>query len=107
MDNLIANAIKYNPSGTTITVSISPIEQHLLSIKIEDDGVGMDNETLDKLFYRYYRGTNTSDSGSGTGLGMAITKQLVQLHGGSINVKSTVTKRDNRSNYSSSIIRKY
>ncbi|MEW5552801.1 HAMP domain-containing sensor histidine kinase [Peribacillus frigoritolerans] len=89
IDNLIANAIHYNPAGTTITVSISPIEQHLLIITIEDDGIGMDNETLDRLFQRYYRGTNTSDSGRGTGLGMAITKQLVHLHGGSINVKSS------------------
>lgn len=92
IDNLLANAIKHNPSGTTITVSISPIEQHLVTIIIEDDGIGMDNETLDKLFQRYYRGTNTSDSSSGTGLGMAITKQLVQLHGGSINVKSAPQK---------------
>lgn len=92
IDNLLANAIKHNPSGTTIKVSISPIEQHLITITIEDDGIGMNNETLDKLFQRYYRGTNTSDSGSGTGLGMAITKQLVQLHGGSINVKSTPQK---------------
>lgn len=92
IDNLLANAIKYNPPGTIITVSISPIDQHLIIITIEDNGIGMDNETLGKLFQRYYRGTNTSDPGSGTGLGMAITKQLVQLHGGSINVKSTLQK---------------
>lgn len=92
IDNLLANAVKYNPSGTMITVSISLIEQHLMTITIEDDGIGMDKETLNKLFQRYYRGTNTGDSGNGTGLGMAITKQLVQLHGGSINVKSTPQK---------------
>lgn len=89
VDNLLANAVKYNPPGTRITVSVSMIEQHLAIITIEDDGAGMDSETLDKLFQRYYRGTHTRDSGSGTGLGMAITKQLVQLHGGSINVKSS------------------
>lgn len=92
MDNLIANAVKYNPPGTTITVTITPIEDHLMIITIEDDGIGMDNETLGKLFHRYYRGTNTSESSSGTGLGMAITKQLVQLHEGSINVKSAPQK---------------
>ena len=48
----------------------------------------MDAETLSHLFQRFYRGTNTSDSGSGTGLGMAITKQLIELHNGSINVQS-------------------
>lgn len=92
IDNLIANAIKHNPPGTTITVSISMIEQHLVVIKIEDNGIGMNSETLDKLFQRYYRGTNTTESGSGTGLGLAITKQLVQLHNGSIQVKSTPNK---------------
>lgn len=92
IDNLIANAIKYNPPGTTITASVSLIEQHLIVVNIEDDGIGMNSETLDKLFQRYYRGTNTSDTGSGTGLGMAITKQLVQLHNGSIQVRSSPNK---------------
>lgn len=92
IDNLLANAVKYNPAGTKIIVTISLIEQHLMTITIEDDGIGMDKETLDKLFQRYYRGTNTSESSNGTGLGMAITKQLIQLHGGSINVKSAPQK---------------
>ncbi|WP_026672968.1 sensor histidine kinase [Alkalihalobacterium bogoriense] len=88
IDNLLANAINYNPSGTTIKVSIDIIEEHLMKITIEDDGIGMDIETLNKLFQRYYRGTNTNDTITGTGLGMTITKQLVQLHDGSIKVSS-------------------
>src|SRR5690606_8889093 len=90
VDNLIANAVKYNPSGTTITVALSTIEQHLFIVRIEDDGTGMDAKTLNKLFDRYYRGSNTLDSGNGSGLGMAITKQLIGLHGGSIKVTSEV-----------------
>lgn len=92
IDNLIANAIKYNPSGTEIKISITAIEQHLFIVLIEDDGVGMEKETLDKLFNRYYRGTNTEDVTSGTGLGLAITKQLVQLHDGSIHIDSVLEK---------------
>ncbi|AIY06770.1 histidine kinase [Planococcus sp. PAMC 21323] len=92
IDNLIANAIKYNPSGTEIKISITAIEQHLFIVLIEDDGVGMETETLDKLFNRYYRGTNTEDVTSGTGLGLAITKQLVQLHNGSIHIDSVLEK---------------
>ncbi|KIL51066.1 sensor histidine kinase [Jeotgalibacillus campisalis] len=88
MDNIISNAISYNPKGTTITISVSLIDKHLAVIVFEDDGVGMDHRTLDQLFERYYRGTNTSNSGNGSGLGMAITKQLVNLHNGTINVKS-------------------
>ncbi|MDX8045365.1 HAMP domain-containing sensor histidine kinase [Gracilibacillus sp. S3-1-1] len=88
MENLIANAIKYNPAGTIITISTEQIEQHLIVIKISDDGVGMDRETVQHLFTRYYRGTNTTDTNSGTGLGLAITKQLIELHNGSISVQS-------------------
>lgn len=88
IDNLIANAVKYNPPGTEIKISVSTIEQHLFVVLIEDDGRGMETEILDKLFDRYYRGTNTHDTSTGTGLGLAITKQLVQLHDGSIHVDS-------------------
>jgi signal transduction histidine kinase len=52
----------------------------------------MDTETLDKLFQRYYRGTSTTKTTSGSGLGMAISKQLIELHGGSINVTSAPGK---------------
>lgn len=90
LDNLIMNAVKYNPKGTTITITTQTLEERLVIITIEDNGIGMDDETLDNLFDRYYRGTNTTDSSTGTGLGMAITKQLVKLHGGSIKVHSDV-----------------
>lgn len=92
IDNLIANAVKYNPPGTEIKISVSAIEQHLFVVLIEDDGKGMETEILDKLFDRYYRGTNTHETSTGTGLGLAITKQLVQLHNGSIHIDSVPGK---------------
>lgn len=92
IDNLIANAVKYNPKGTEIKISVSAIEQHLFVVLIEDDGKGMETEILDKLFDRYYRGTNTHETSTGTGLGLAITKQLVQLHNGSIHIESVPDK---------------
>ncbi|MDR4316212.1 integral membrane sensor signal transduction histidine kinase [Niallia circulans] len=88
MENLIENAIKYNPPKTTVTITIGKLDHHLLIITISDNGVGMDNETLNRLFERYYRGTNTSSSKNGTGLGMTITKKLIELHGGSIKVRT-------------------
>lgn len=88
MDNVIANAIKYNPPGTTISVTLTTIEGHLIVITIKDDGIGMESATLEKLFSRYYRGTHTGETGSGSGLGMAITKQLVHLHNGTIQGQS-------------------
>ena len=48
----------------------------------------MDKEALDKLFNRYYRGTNTMEKNAGTGLGMSIAKGIVDLHGGNIEVQS-------------------
>jgi signal transduction histidine kinase len=89
LDNLLANAVKYNQPGTEVSVSLSSIEQYLIVITIEDNGRGMNKETLDQLFQRYYRGTNTDETSTGSGLGMAITKQLIELHKGSINVNST------------------
>ncbi|MDX8342350.1 HAMP domain-containing sensor histidine kinase [Rossellomorea sp. YZS02] len=88
LDNVLSNAVKYNPVGTEIVVSLRSIENQLMVITIKDDGKGMDNESLNKLFQRYYRGTSTTERTSGSGLGMAITKQLIELHGGSINVTS-------------------
>ncbi|WNF23478.1 HAMP domain-containing sensor histidine kinase [Mesobacillus jeotgali] len=92
MDNVIANAIKYNPPGTAISVTLTTIEDHLIVITIEDDGIGMESATLEKLFSRYYRGTHTGETGSGSGLGMAITKQLVHLHNGTIQGQSQPRK---------------
>ncbi|MBP3041062.1 HAMP domain-containing histidine kinase [Bacillaceae bacterium Marseille-Q3522] len=88
IDNVIANAMNHNPPGTTIDISIHTIEQFLFVITIKDNGRGMDKETQHKLFQRYYRGTNTKSGSDGSGLGMAITKQLVHLQKGTINVES-------------------
>lgn len=89
IENLFANAIKHNPEGTHVEVAVKKDENARLLVTIRDDGIGMDEETVQKLFNRSYRGTNTEES-SGTGLGLAISKQLVLAHGGSIDVNSTV-----------------
>lgn len=91
IDNLLYNAIKHNPTSTKTIVSLSTdgIE---LKIRIEDNGVGIDEETLSHLFTRYYRGTNTEEKSDGTGLGMSIAKQIVDLHKGKIFVESEPNK---------------
>ena len=89
LDNLLMNAIKHNPTGTTISVLVTS-KQNKVIISICDNGVGMDEKTVEHLFNRYYRGTNTTESLEGTGLGMAITKQLILLHGGTIKVNSQI-----------------
>lgn len=87
LDNIIYNSIKHNPVSTEIKISLFH-DHHFGIIQIEDNGVGMDKEALDKLFNRYYRGTNTMEKNAGTGLGMSIAKGIVDLHGGNIEVQS-------------------
>ena len=84
--NLIYNAVIHNPSGTRIDVRIDVDDG--IKIEIEDDGRGIDESEVEKLFQRYYRGTDTKKSDKGSGLGMAIAKQIIERHGGIIEVES-------------------
>lgn len=89
-ENLIANSIKHNPPETKIKIILHEDLSHPRQIRvlIEDDGVGMDQETIEHLFDRYFRGTSTTSSNSGTGLGMAIARQILIAHGGGIEINS-------------------
>ncbi len=92
-DNLIMNAIKHNPTYTMISIIISRgMRPDVIDIKIKDNGVGMEEEMKEKLFDRYYRGTNTEEKVDGAGLGMSIAKEIVKLHNGDIHVNSQVGK---------------
>ncbi|WP_173275601.1 sensor histidine kinase KdpD [Paenibacillus sp. NEAU-GSW1] len=84
--NLMINAIVHNPSGTHLQVHIR--KAAVVKIVIEDDGVGMNEETVARLFQKYYRGTTTERDSEGTGLGMAIANQIILAHNGHIEVKS-------------------
>ncbi|WP_345808159.1 HAMP domain-containing sensor histidine kinase [Bacillus pumilus] len=87
IENLLANAVKHNQKGTHITAVLSETKEEV-RIEMKDNGCGMAQETVDHLFNRYYRGTNTNDPTNGTGLGLAIAKELVLLHDGDIQVDS-------------------
>ena len=89
LDNLLLNSVKHNPIGTKIDVTTTSLK-NTVCIEIRDNGKGMDECTKEQLFNRYYRGTNTTEHTEGSGLGMAITQQLVHLHGGKIEVRSAV-----------------
>jgi signal transduction histidine kinase len=95
-DNLIGNAIKHNPSDTHIVVSITKDEgfdiQHFIIITIEDDGIGMDENTTKQLFDRYYRGKDSSNDQVGSGLGMNIAKKIIQSHQGTIEIESDINR---------------
>ncbi len=89
IDNMISNAIKHNPTNTKIAIIVQKESDHYFTVRIQDNGIGMDSSTLDQLFERYYRGTNSEENTSGSGLGMSIAKQLTVAHGGEIAASST------------------
>ncbi|GAE31829.1 hybrid sensor histidine kinase/response regulator [Alkalihalobacillus hemicellulosilyticus] len=85
--NIIHNAIKYTEVGT-ITITADREDNRAL-IHISDTGIGISNEELERIFQRYEQGDYSSAVvGGGFGLGLSITKQLVELHGGTISVQS-------------------
>ncbi len=86
--NLIINAFVHGTKDTEVTVKIGVSESEL-TINVSDNGGGMSNVVAERLFERYYRGTNTESKTEGTGLGLAIAKNIVELHGGTISVNST------------------
>lgn len=88
LNNLLINALVHNSKETEVSVFIKAEEN--IQICIQDNGKGISKEGLNNLFTRYYRGINTIAKPEGTGLGMAIAKQIIELHGGSISVESEI-----------------
>jgi PAS domain S-box-containing protein len=89
--NLFSNAVKYSPNGGIIRVREELAGGDYVA-KIEDNGVGMTSEQLEKVFDKFYR-VDASDTGiEGTGLGMTIVKHIVEAHGGQISLESELGK---------------
>jgi two-component system phosphate regulon sensor histidine kinase PhoR len=87
--NLVDNAVKYNPEGSQIAITVTR-QDHSLDIVIQDSGIGIDKEHLPKIFNRFYRvDRGRSRNEGGTGLGLAIVKHIIQYHNGKIDVDST------------------
>jgi len=87
--NLLTNAIKYNEPGGWVRVALNAEDQHTRLV-IEDNGRGIPESSLDHLFDRFYRVPEYEGGTGGTGLGLAIAKRIVQVHGGTIDVESTL-----------------
>ncbi|MFD1066632.1 cell wall metabolism sensor histidine kinase WalK [Oceanobacillus locisalsi] len=83
-DNVITNAIKYSPEGGKVRVNLE-VKRHMVIVSIQDEGMGVPYDKLDKIFDRFYRAdrARTRKLG-GTGLGLAITRELVEAHHGKI-----------------------
>jgi two-component system, OmpR family, phosphate regulon sensor histidine kinase PhoR len=90
--NLISNAIVYTPQGGDVTISITE-DREKVHVSIKDNGIGISEEELPRIFERFYRVDKArSRNSGGTGLGLAIVKHIIEAHEGKIEVESEVNK---------------
>jgi len=86
--NLVANAVSYSESGSTVVVS-TKVDEHNVSISVVDQGIGIPNDEIDRIFERFYRVDPARHrSTGGTGLGLSIVKHVAATHGGEVRVWS-------------------
>jgi signal transduction histidine kinase len=78
--NLLSNALKYSPEGTTVTVSVSTDETNA-TVRVSDEGIGLDTADLTQVFRRGYRAASTGHI-KGDGLGLYFAHGLITKHGG-------------------------
>ncbi|MBK2239551.1 HAMP domain-containing histidine kinase [Francisella tularensis] len=88
--NLISNAIKYTPNGGLIEIS-SYQEENNIVVEIKDNGIGVPQENIERIFDRFYRETGTGEEGSG--LGLAIVAEIVRLHNGKIFAQNNTNQK--------------
>lgn len=86
--NLINNAIKYTQNGGRIDIIIDEFKDKVI-VEVKDNGIGIKEENLEKIFDKFYQ-EDASHNSEGNGLGLAIVSKIIELHKGSIEVKSKV-----------------
>jgi signal transduction histidine kinase len=89
--NLLGNAVKYFPGGGVIRIK-GRASGRVYRFSIEDQGVGMKPEQVERIFDRFYRADSSSKAPRGIGLGMSIVKNLIEAHEGKIWVESEFGK---------------
>ncbi len=87
--NLISNAFKYTPDAGFVTISVD-CETDRVAVSVADNGVGIAPEHIDRIFDNFYQVNDGSQPNTGTGIGLALTKAIVEEHGGDIIVRSTI-----------------
>ena len=89
LTNLVANALKFAPPGGLISLRTRAVG-HFCEVNVTDDGPGIPADVLPLLFRRYARGPADHANAGGTGLGLLIVREIVEAHGGTVGVESTV-----------------
>ncbi|WP_434623845.1 response regulator [Azospirillum sp. B2RO_4] len=87
--NLIANGVKYTPTGGSVTLSAA-LDDGAPVIRVIDTGLGIPAEDIDRVLEPFARGGNATRGAEGAGLGLPLTKRLVDLHGGTLELRSTL-----------------
>ncbi|HEX5470475.1 MAG TPA: ATP-binding protein [Lacipirellulaceae bacterium] len=90
--NLLGNAVKYTPENGRVIFRVNMTDQQI-EISVEDTGVGIAEDELGKVFDKFYRSNDPRvQAQTGTGLGLALSQEVVRLHGGRITVESEIDK---------------
>ena len=88
LGNLLSNAVKYSPHGGTVSVRLRLAASDVI-LEVQDEGLGIPASVKERLFTPFYRGNNVGPDISGFGLGLHVVHQIVQRHGGRIEIDST------------------
>ena len=89
VQNLLMNAITYSEKNSKVIIRFTDVESNLL-IEIEDNGLGINERHINRLFERFYRvDKSRARNEGGTGLGLSIVKHIIEAHGHTVQVRST------------------
>lgn len=91
INNVIINAFKYTPAGGTITLGLYQDEAEQVHITVADTGIGIPADKVNEIFNRYYKANNVSEAVNpvnGAGIGLSLSKAIVEMHQGRIDVRS-------------------
>ena len=90
--NLLGNAVKYTPANGRVVFRVNITDKNI-EVSVQDTGLGIAADELEKVFEKFYRSTDPRvQEQTGTGLGLALSQEVVRLHGGKITVESELNK---------------
>lgn len=88
INNIISNALKYTGQNGTVSILLKNENDEVVSISIEDNGVGISDQNIDKIFNRFYQEDTSINRAGGSGIGLSFSREVILNHNGTIQVKS-------------------